>query len=101
MEGFGDISSQVCPGLLPVPHTPLSHPRSRVAGVTVTQEGTATLPGSFLILNPCANSHDTQHCLRLLGGGLGAKGAHICPCSVSPKQCLVGVTALLRSIWFC
>ena len=35
------------------------------------------------------------------GGGLGAKGAHICPCSVSPKQCLVGVMAFLRRIWFC
>lgn len=25
----------------------------------------------------------------------------MCPCSVNPKQCLVGVMASLRRIWFC
>lgn len=29
------------------------------------------------------------------------RGAHICPCSVNPKQRLVGGTASLRRIWFC
>lgn len=73
-----------------------------LACVTVTWEGAATLPGSTRYKTPRANEHYSQHCPRFSEEGLpGAKGAHICPCSVNPKQCLVGVTASLRRIWFC
>lgn len=71
-----------------------------LACVTAAREGAATLPGSHYY-TPCANGHYNQHCPHLSEEGLpGAKGAHICPCFVNPKQCLVGVTASLRT-WFC
>lgn len=103
-----DISSQVCPGQLPAPLTYLSCPQQgfplhRVAGLCHCNSGRGSHPAwFFLLLNPVCSGHYNRHCHCLADEGLpGTKGAHICPCSVNPKQCLVGVTASLRRIWFC